>query len=154
MALATFVAHEIAHVLDYPEDGHIDLLEHRDALAGVDQGEVLGRRYDDGAGKVGVLRHRQLCVAGAGRHVDDQHIERPPCNVTQHLRDCAHHHWAAPDEGFRFVDDEADRHDFDTVAVEGHECALADYGGFGAKAEKLRHRRAVNVGVQDADLQA
>jgi len=32
-----------------------------------------------------VLRQGELCVAGAGRHVDHENIERAPGHVAQHL---------------------------------------------------------------------
>ena len=33
-----------------------------------------------------LLRHGELRVAGAGRQVDDQHVELAPFDVAQHLR--------------------------------------------------------------------
>ena len=77
-ASAAMRAEEKAHVLDDAEKRSVDLLEHRDRAARVDQREVLRRRDDDRAGQRDVLRHRQLGVAGARRHVDDQDVERAP----------------------------------------------------------------------------
>ena len=44
-----FEAHVGAHVLDHAENRHLHLLEHLEALARVEQGDVLGRGDDDGA---------------------------------------------------------------------------------------------------------
>ena len=56
-ALAALGADEIAHVLDDAEHRHVDLAEHVEALAGVDQREVLRRGDDDGARQRHLLRH-------------------------------------------------------------------------------------------------
>src|SRR6185312_9132139 len=55
-ALAAMRAQEIAHVLHDAENRHFDLAEHGDALARVDQREVLWRRDDDRAGQRHLLR--------------------------------------------------------------------------------------------------
>ena len=77
-ALAAIGAEEIAHVLDDAEHRHVDLAEHVEALARVDQRDVLRRRDDHGAGERHLLRHGELRVAGAGRHVDHQDVELAP----------------------------------------------------------------------------
>ena len=82
-AAAAMRAEEIAHVLDDAEERHLDLLEHRDAAPRVDQRQILRRRDDHRAGERHVLRHGQLRVAGAGRHVDDQHVEFAPRDLAQ-----------------------------------------------------------------------
>src|SRR3546814_5332582 len=69
---------EIAHILDDAEERHLDLAEHGDRLAGVDQGEILRRRDDHGAGERNLLRHSQLHVASARGHVDDEDVELSP----------------------------------------------------------------------------
>jgi hypothetical protein len=46
---------------------------------------ILRRRNDDRALERHALRHGQLRVAGAGRHVDHQDVERAPGDVAQHL---------------------------------------------------------------------
>ena len=50
-ALAAMRAEEIAHVLDDAEHRHVDLAEHVEALARVEQRDVLRRRDDDRAGR-------------------------------------------------------------------------------------------------------
>src|SRR5262249_2350896 len=59
-ALAAMGAEEIAHVLDDAEHGHVDLAEHVEALARIEQRDVLRRRDDDGAGERYLLRHGEL----------------------------------------------------------------------------------------------
>ena len=72
------------------------------------------------------LHEGKLGVAGAGREVDEQHIEFAPLYVLDELLDGLHDHRAAPDDGRVVVDEEAHAHDFHAVAFEGHE------GGSGA----------------------
>src|SRR5437588_653371 len=82
LAAATAMrAQEIAHVLDDAEHRHLDLGEHVEALAGVEERDVLRRRDDDGAGERYLLRHRQLRVAGTGRHVGDHDVELAPLDL-------------------------------------------------------------------------
>src|SRR5215472_6950481 len=69
-AAAAMRAQEIAHILDDAEYRHVDLFEHVETLARVEQCYVLRRRNDDRAGERHLLRHRQLGVAGPRRHVD------------------------------------------------------------------------------------
>ena len=77
MALAVR-ADEVAHVLDDAEHRHAHLAEHFQALASVDQADVLRRCDDDGAGQRSRLRQRQLGVARAGRQIDYEIIELAP----------------------------------------------------------------------------
>ena len=48
-------------------------------------GNILRRRDDDDAGQGHLLRHAQLRISGAGRHVDDQDIQLAPGYIAQHL---------------------------------------------------------------------
>src|SRR6202012_5663039 len=57
--LAAMWTEEIAHILDDPENRHVDLLKHRKPAARVDERDVLRRRDDDGAGERHLLRHGQ-----------------------------------------------------------------------------------------------
>ena len=50
-AFAAMGTTEIAHVFDQPEYGDFDLAKHVEALARVEQGDVLRRRDDDRAGQ-------------------------------------------------------------------------------------------------------
>ena len=74
--VAAIRADEDAHILHDAEDRHMHLAEHLDGLARIDQGKILRRRDNDRAGQRHFLRQRQLRVAGAGRHVDNQDVER------------------------------------------------------------------------------
>src|SRR5258706_9679138 len=60
------------HVLDDADDRDADLLEHLEALPRIDEGDVLGRGDDHGAGDRHLLREGELDVAGAGRQVDHE----------------------------------------------------------------------------------
>ena len=61
------------------------------------------------------LRERQLDVAGARRHVDDQIVELAPARLAEELGERLGDHRSAPRHGLLGVDHEADRHDFDAV---------------------------------------
>ena len=66
-----------------PSTGTDDLLEHLQPLAGIGERDVLRRGHDHGAGDRHALRERELDVAGAGRHVDHQVIERAPLRLAR-----------------------------------------------------------------------
>ena len=145
------LAHVHRHVLDDAEDRHADLLEHLDALPGVDQGDVLRRRHDHRAGERHPLRERQLDVAGAGRQVDDQVVEVGPVGLAQQLLERLRDHRPAPDHRVVLLDQEADRHHLDAVVLHRlHGLAVARFGP-AVDAHHHRLARAVDVGVEDAD---
>ena len=70
------------HVFHHAQDRHLGLVEHGDAFACVDQGDVLWRRYDHRAFERHALGDGELGVAGAGRHVQHQHVQRRPRAAT------------------------------------------------------------------------
>ena len=150
---AAIGADEVAHVLDDAEHRHADLVEHVEPLAGIDQRQILRRRHDHRAGQRHILRHRQLCVAGAGRHVDDQHVELAPCHFAQHLVERRHHHRAAPDHRRVFFHQEAHRHDLQAVILHRLEHPAFKLFGTAGDAQKPRHRRSIDIGVQNTDLE-
>src|SRR5215472_4226824 len=151
LAVAALRAEVVRHVLDDPEDRHVDLLKHREALAGVDQRDVLGRRDDDGAGEPDLLGQRQLSVARAGRQVDDQLVELAPRDVLEKLLDRFHHHWSAPDDGLVHVHEEPERHDLHAVALDRHDLVrLVDVGLF-VDAHHHLLGRAIDVRIHEPD---
>ena len=75
--IGPFVAmrtNEIAHIFNYAEHRDIDLFEHGDTAADIEEGDVLRRRNDHCAGERHALCHGQLCIARAGRQVAYQNI--------------------------------------------------------------------------------
>ena len=76
--VAAVRAAEETHVLHQPQHRHAGPLEHPHAAARVDQRDVLRRGDDHRAGQRHPLRHGQLRIAGAGRHVHHQDVERRP----------------------------------------------------------------------------
>ena len=144
-----------AHVLDDADDRDADLLEHLEPLARVDQRDVLRRGDDHRAGHRHLLRERQLDVAGAGRHVDDQVVEVAPVGVLEQLLERLRHHRPAPHHRRVGVDHESrstsparrtPRMRLERLAVLRLRPAR--------DAEHHRLRRAVDVGVEHADLRA
>ena len=153
-ARAATRAEKIAHVLDDPEYRHVDPLEHGHAAPGVDQSKVLGSGHDDGPLERHLLRHGELGVPGAGRHIDHHHVERAPFDLAQHLRERGNHHRPAPNHCRLLVDEKADRHDGEAIPRDRLEPCTADRLWPLANRKKLRQRRAVNVGIEDAYFEA
>ena len=90
-------------------------------------------------------------VARAGRHVDDEVVERAPVHVGEELLERAMQHRAAPDDRGLLLEEEPDRHHAEVVGdrrddhpVEADRTLL--------DAEHARDRPAVDVGVDEADL--
>src|SRR6266571_1375220 len=140
-----------AHVLDDAEDGNADFLEHLEALAGVDERDVLGRGDDHGARHRHLLGERELDVAGAWRHVDDEVVDIAPARVLEQLLEGLRHHRPAPHHRGIDVDEKADRDRLDAVARHRLE-RLAVLGlGPSGDAEHRRLRWAVDIGIEHAD---
>ena len=83
--LAAAVAHEVAHVLDHPDDGNVDLVEHGLGPHHVGQGHVLRRRHQHRAAALELLRKGDLHVSGARRHVHHQVVQLAPLHVGHEL---------------------------------------------------------------------
>mgnify|MGYP000111638635 FL=1 len=64
-----------AHIFHYTQNRHLDLLEHLQALARVEEGDVLRCGDNHRAADRNFLRQRELGVAGARRQVDDQIVK-------------------------------------------------------------------------------
>ena len=143
---------EVAHILHHPEQRDFDLVEHRDATTGVDQRQILRRRHDHRSRKRHRLSHRQLRVAGARRHVDDQHVEFAPHDLAQELVQRRDHHRSAPDHRRALVNQEPDRHHLDAKAFERNEpLAVRRQARFGMESQELGHGGSEQVGVQNAN---
>ena len=141
-----------AHVLDDAEHRHLDLLEHAQTFARVEQRDVLRRRDDDRAAHRHPLRQGQLRVAGARRHVDDQVVEIVPARRFQQLHQRLRHHRSAPDHRLLGVDQEADRHDFHAVRDRRDHGSLVGAGrALARQSHHQRLARPVDVGIQQAD---
>ena len=153
-AMPAVGAVEVAHVLDDAQHRHVDPLEHVEPPSGVQEGDVLGRRHQDGARQRHALRHGELGVAGAGRHVHHQHVELAPLNVAQHLLERPHHHRPAPDHRRVLGDQEADGHALDAIVLHRDQDLAVGRGGPAGNPHHPRHRRPVDIGVEHADLVA
>ena len=144
-----------AHVLDDAEHRHRNLLEHLQPLAGVGERDVLGSRHDDGSRDRHSLRERQLNVAGAGRHVDDQVIQRPPLGLLEQLRESLGHHGPAPHHRLLGIDQETYRHGGHAVSRERAQVLAVGRGRtLPGKAEHEGLARPVDVGVEHSDPRA
>ena len=134
-----------------PSTGTSTFLEHVEPLACVDKGDVLWCRDDDRAGERHLLRHRQLRVAGAGRHVDDHDVEVAPLDLAQHLLQRAHHHRPAPDHRRVLGDEKPHRHHLKPVILHRLQGLAVARAGPAGNPQHARHRRAIDVGVEHPD---
>ena len=94
---------------------------------------------------------RELDVAGAGRHVDDQVVEVAPVGLAQQLLERLRDHRPAPDHRLVGLDQEADRHHLHAVAIIGSIVLPSLRLGPAGDAHHRRLARAVDVGVEQAD---
>ena len=138
-----------AHVLDDAEDGHFHLLEHAQALACIEQCDVLWGRDDHGPTHRHTLRQRELRIARARRHVHDQIVEIAPARRFEQLHQRLRDHRSSPDHRLLFVHEKADRHDFDAEGFRGNHGALVGTDGtLSAQTHHARLTRAVNVRIE------
>ena len=142
------------HVLDNSEHRNIHLPEHVEALARVQKRNVLRRGDDDGAGQRHLLSHRQLRVAGARRHVDDQDVQFAPGDVAQHLLKRRLNHGAAPDHRRILGHQKAHGHHLHAVVLERRQGLAVGRVGTAGDSHHARLARAVDIGVQQPDLEA
>jgi hypothetical protein len=100
------------------------------------------------------LRQGQLDVPGTGRHVDDQVVDVVPVGLAQQLLERLRRHRPAPDHRVVLLDQKTDRHHLDAVVLHRlHRLAVSRFRpAFDAHHHRLA--RAVDVGVEDADLGA
>ena len=141
------------HVLDQPEHGDVELLEHLQRLARIQGGDVLRRGHDHRAGHRDLLRHGQLDVAGARRQVDHQVVEVAPAGVVEQLGQRRGRHRPAPDHRRVLVDQQADRHRLDAVRAHRLDGLAVGTVGPARQAQHRRHAGAVDVGIQHAHRQ-
>src|SRR5215510_1637445 len=143
-------AKEITHILNNAEHGNIHAFEHRNPAPCIDQSQILWRRDNHRALERHLLRHCKLRITGTGRHVDHHDVELAPLYFAQHLGDGRHHHRAAPDHRRFFVDQEANRHHREAIALDWFEPSAPDGFGLLLDGQQFWQRRPVNVGVEHA----
>src|SRR5205814_6672861 len=149
LATPALRAHVVAHVLDQPEYGHLEFLEHGDGFRGHGQGQVLRGRDDHRAGERNGLREAQLNVARAGRQVHYQVIELAPAYFAQELLHGLVEHGPAPDHGFALGQEVGHRNNLDAVFDWRLDLAL-DHLGLLAAAHQHGDAGPVDVGVHEA----
>ena len=144
---------EPGHVLHQTEHGHADLrvAEHLDALAGVGQGHLLRCRDYNGAGHGQGLHQRQVYIAGARRHIDEEVVELAPVSLGDELLEGVGGHAATPEHGAVGIHHQTDAQQLDAVAFHGHYLVdavnLVDIDGLTLYAEHLGHGGTKDVGI-------
>src|ERR1019366_554895 len=86
-----------AHVLDDPQDVHVDLAKHFNGLADIGERDSRRRGDKDRPGDRHYLNQRKLDVACARREIHDQIIQLAPLDAAQELLHDAMEHRPAPD---------------------------------------------------------
>ena len=144
---------EEAHVLDHPQDRHLELAEHRQRADGVQQRHLLRRADDHGARQRQGLGEGQGDVAGAGGQVDDEVVELAPFDLVEELLHDPVEHRPAHDDGALGLEQEAHRHELQAVGLDRLDPVALGHRPAGG-ADEVGDRRAVDVGVHQADRRA
>jgi hypothetical protein len=147
-------ADEAGHVLDQPDHGNAHPGEHRQRLADVREGDLLGRRDEDGAADRHGLGEGQLRVRRARRQVDHEVVEVAPLDVAQELLDRAADERAAPHDRLALGDEELDRDDLDAVSLERGDLVAGRRLRLAVDAEHHRDVRAGDVRVEQSHRRA
>ncbi len=145
-------AGEARHVLDHAQQRLAELLDHLRRPRGHALRGELRRRDEHGLGARQQLPEREPDVAGSRRHVDQQVVERAPVDVGEELLERAMQHRSAPHDRAAVVEEEPDGHDLQVVRDRRHDHLVHDHRPL-LDAEHARNRVAVDVGVDDADLE-
>ena len=138
------------HVFHQAQNGHTHLLEHRDALACIQQGNVLRRGHDHRAGNGHALTQGELDIARTGRHVHHQVVHVLPVGLAQQLFQRLRRHGAAPDHGLVRVHEKADGHDLHTMVDQRLHGLAVQAVGPAVNAHHHGLAGAVDIGVQQA----
>ena len=152
--VAAVRAHEAAHVLDDPDDRHVQPAQHRESLGDVRERHVLGRGDEHGATDRHGLGERELRIGGAGRQVHHEVVQLSPLHVAQELRDGAADERAAPHDGLALRDEELDRDRLHSMALEGDDLVGRTRDRLTLDAEHHRDVGTGDVRVQETDRRA
>ena len=153
--MATLTTGVSAHILHNTQQRYGYLAEHLNTLAGIQQGNVLGRGDDHGTRQRDVLGHGQLNITGAWRHIHHQHIHCLPFGLGQQLLQGAAGHWPAPDRRGSVRGDKTHGHTLQAVGNNRLQQVIGDIG-----LGTLRHAHhqpltgTVDIGIQQADAVA
>mmetsp|Transcript_15611 Transcript_15611/g.48789 ORF Transcript_15611/g.48789 Transcript_15611/m.48789 type:complete len:430 (+) Transcript_15611:410-1699(+) len=146
--LARRVEAQARHVLHHSHCGDADLVKHLHPLDHVHKREPLRRRHQHRRAHLKVLAERQLHIAGAGRHVDDQIVELAPSRAPNQLLHDRSHLCAAQRQRPRV--DEAHRHELQPVCLERHQQLPVDLQ-LPLRPYHGRQAGPVHVDVDEAD---
>ena len=112
----------VAHVLDDPEHGGVDLLKHGNPALHVQPRHLLRGGDHDTAGQRHLLHQSELGVAVSGRKVNHQDIQLPPVHTSQELADQPRDQRPAPNHRGVVIEEEAQGHHLKTYISSGR-CA-------------------------------
>ena len=145
------LADERGHVLDDAGDRHPRVLGHPADPAGDRARPPACGVVTASSAAVGhQLEQRQRDVAGAGREVEQQHVEITPVDVGEELLERLVQHRPAPDDGLVLGTRKPVDHQPDAVCLDReHDPAQRDRRP--SHAEQVGHRVAPDVGIEQAD---
>ena len=145
---------EITHVLHNAKNGHVDFLEHRDALAHDAERRFLGRGDNHSSVQWHGLAERELGIARTRRQIHKQKIKLAPVHLENELLDGFHDHRPAPNDRLIAFEKEPDAHQLHAVTGGRDELLLGADGQPLSDAHHQRDARPVNVAVHQAHLRS
>ena len=142
---------EIAHVLDDPQDRNLQLLEHLEPFARIDEAHVLRRRHDNHPRHAHHLGHRKLRITGTRRQIDDEIVQLSPLNISGKLADELVHHRTSPDDRTVGIREKAHRDHLHSMTLERQDLIVLPHLGLALDAKHHRHARAEYIRIDQAD---
>ena len=149
--MATLAANMHRHVFNNAQNWHADFFKHLDALARIQQRNVLWRGDNHRPRQRHALAKRELNVTRAGRHVDDQIVEVAPIGLPEQLVKRLGRHRPTPDHGLVRLHQKAYRHHLNTVVFKRLHVLAVQAFRLARHAHHHRHAGAVNIGVEQAN---
>ena len=148
---------EPRHVLHNAQHRHIHMLtqEHAHAFASIGKRHLLWCGHDHGACDGKRLNQRQVYVARAGRHVDDEIVELAPVGIHDELLQGIARHSTAPQHSLVFVDHKTYREHFHAKFLGRHnEVAAIHFTHIELlifQTQHFRHRGTENIGIEQTN---
>ena len=136
-----------------PSDGHFELTEHGDRAGCIEQSDFLGRADHDCTGQRQRLGERERDITRTRGQVDHEVIEVSPVDLAKELLHDSVEHRPAHDDCFFGLEQKTHRHQLQAVGLDRLN-AIASRHGPAAGSYQVGDRRAVDVGIHQADARS
>ena len=140
-----------AHILHQSHHWHLELLEHVDRLARINQRHILWGRDNHRAIQHFLLPERELHIPSPGRQINDQDIKLAPVHIRKHLLHRAHKHRPAPDNSLLLVHHQTKRHHLKAMRLRRHDAPVWRLTWPPRHTEHSRLARPVKIRIQYPD---